>query len=215
MNFMIDDRKPSAVPVETPEAVPVEVLSYARSRCALGYILVARSAKGVCAILMGDDSAYLEADLAAAFPKAALIANLNAVEEDLAEVLRFLERPADGLHLTLDMRGAPFQRRVWEKLRAISIGRTVTYLELARWISPLASPRAVARACAANPIALAIPCHRVVRSSGDLSGYRWGVERKRELIKMEAMREAAFAPRHQEERLASCANKGLTSIGAP
>jgi O-6-methylguanine DNA methyltransferase len=113
------------------------------------------------------------------------------------------------------MRGTPFQRRVWEKLRAISVGRTVTYLELARWISPLACPRAVARACAANPIALAIPCHRVLRSRGDLSGYRWGVERKRELINMEAMREAVFAPRHQEERLASCANKGLTSIGAP
>ena len=196
MNLMTGDGKSSSARAETPEVVPVEVLSYATSRCALGHILVARSAKGVCAILMGDDSAYLEADLAAAFPEAALIANLIAVEEDLAEVLRFLERPADGLHLTLDMRGTPFQRRVWEKLRAISVGRTVTYLELARWISPLAWPRAVARACAANPIALAIPCHRVLRSSGDLSGYRWGVERKRELIEMEAMREAWAAPRH-------------------
>jgi methylated-DNA-[protein]-cysteine S-methyltransferase/AraC family transcriptional regulator of adaptative response/methylated-DNA-[protein]-cysteine methyltransferase len=94
------------------------------------------------------------------------------------------------------MRGTAFQRRVWEKLRAISVGRTVTYMELARWISPLASPRAVARACAANLIALAIPCHRVVCGSGNVSGYRWGVERKRELIKMEAVACARPASRH-------------------
>jgi AraC family transcriptional regulator, regulatory protein of adaptative response / methylated-DNA-[protein]-cysteine methyltransferase len=187
MNLMIGDPKSSAALAETPEVVPVDVLFYATSKCQLGHVLVGRGAKGVCAVLMGDDSAYLEADLTASFPMATLVANLIAVQEDLAEVRRFLERPADGLHLALDMRGTPFQRRVWEKLRAISVGRTVTYMELARWISPLARPRAVAHACAANPIALAIPCHRVVRSSGDLSGYRWGVERKRELIKMEAM----------------------------
>jgi O-6-methylguanine DNA methyltransferase len=139
---------------------------------------------------MGDDSACLEADLAVGLPKATLIAKLVAAQEDLAKVLRFLERPADGLHLALDMRGTPLQRRVWEKVRAISVGRTVTYLELARRISPLASPRVVARACAANLIGLAVPCHRVVGSSGDLSGYRWGLERKRELIKMEAMASA-------------------------
>ena len=98
-----------------------------------------------------------------------------------------MDKPAEGLHLRLDLRGTPFQRRVWEKLRSIRVGRTVTYMELARWISPLASPRAVARACAANPVALAIPCHRVVRSNGGLAGYRWGIERKRELIRREAM----------------------------
>ena len=87
----------------------------------------------------------------------------------------------------LDMRGSPLQRRVWEKLRAIPMGRTVTFTELARWISPLATPRVVAGACAANPIALAIPCHRVVRSNGDLADYCWGIERKRELIRREAM----------------------------
>jgi AraC family transcriptional regulator of adaptative response/methylated-DNA-[protein]-cysteine methyltransferase len=183
MNLMICNDKSSAASAETPEIVPVDVLCYATSECALGHVLVARSTKGVCAILLGDNSADLEADLAAYFPKATLI----AVQEDLAKVLRFLERPADGLHLTLDMRGTPFQRRVWEKLRAISVGRTMTYTELARWISPLASPRAVACACAANPIALAIRCHRVVHGSGDLSGYRWGVERRRELIKKETM----------------------------
>jgi len=102
-------------------------------------------------------------------------------------VIRFVDNPAAGLHLTLDMRGTPLHRRVWEKLRAIPVGRTVTYTELGRWISPLTSARVVAGACAANPIALAIPCHRVVRSDGDLAGYRWGIERKRELIRKEAM----------------------------
>jgi O-6-methylguanine DNA methyltransferase len=199
---MIVDSKSSAALAKAPELVPADILSYATSKSSLGHVLVARGAKGVCAILMGDECAYLEADLVAAFPKATPIANLIAVEEDLAKVLRFLEMPADGLHLTLDMRGTTFQRRVWEKLRAISIGRTVTYMELARWISPIASPRAVARACAANLIALAIPCHRVVRSSGDPSGYRWGVERKRELLKMEAIACGRFrVPLHQEARL--------------
>jgi methylated-DNA-[protein]-cysteine S-methyltransferase/AraC family transcriptional regulator of adaptative response/methylated-DNA-[protein]-cysteine methyltransferase len=126
-------------------------------------------------------------DLAARFPQATLVANGTSVQDDLAEVLRFLEQPADGLHLTLDMRGTSFQRRVWEMLRSISVGKTVTYSELARRISPLASARAVAGACAANPIALAIPCHRIVRSNDDLAGYRWGIERKRELPKKEAM----------------------------
>jgi AraC family transcriptional regulator, regulatory protein of adaptative response / methylated-DNA-[protein]-cysteine methyltransferase len=115
------------------------------------------------------------------------VANDAVVHDDLAKVIRFVDNPAAGLHLTLDMRGTPLHRRVWEKLRAIPVGRTVTHTELARWISPLTSARVVAGACAANPIALAIPCHRVVRSDGDLAGYRWGVERKRELLRKEAM----------------------------
>jgi O-6-methylguanine DNA methyltransferase len=195
MKLMIGD----STRMEAPEVVPVDALSYATSKFPLGHVLFARSAKGVCAILMGDHSAYLEADLAGSFPEAALIARLSAVAEDLAKVLCFLESPTDGLHLMLDMRGTAFQRRVWEKLRAISVGRTVTYIELARWISPLASPRAVARACAANLIALAIPCHRVVGSGGDLSGYRWGVERKRQLLEMEAMTLGYVAPPHHQE----------------
>ena len=107
------------------------------------------------------------------------------IEDDLAKVRSYIENPAAGLDLALDMRGTPFQRRVWEKLRTIPVGRTVTYRELARWISPLANPRAVGSACAANPIALAIPCHRAVRSDGTLAGYRWGIERKRELLNRE------------------------------
>jgi AraC family transcriptional regulator, regulatory protein of adaptative response / methylated-DNA-[protein]-cysteine methyltransferase len=187
MNLTIGYRTFSFAPANAPELALAERISYATSKCALGHMLLARSANGVCAILMGDDHTYLEADLTAAFPEAALIANRIAVEEDLAKALDFLERPADRLHLTLDMRGTALQRRVWERLRAISIGRTVTYMELAHWISPLASPRTVARACAANPIALAIPCHRVVGGGGDLCGYRWGLERKRQLIEMEAL----------------------------
>lgn len=206
MSFMIDYRKSLIGFVATLEVVPVDVLYYATSTCVLGNVLVARSAKGVCAILIGDDRTYLETDLAISFADATLIANFVAVQEDLAKVVRFLERPAAGLHLTLDMRGTALQRRVWEKLRAISIGRTVTYMELARWISPLASPRAVARACAANLIALAIPCHRVIGSGGNLYGYRWGLERKRQLIEMEA---AASVPRRNA--LASHAASAATS----
>ena len=159
------------------------MLYYATGECALGQVLVARSAKGVCAILIGADHDELKADLTARFPQAKLVA-VEAVVHDLAKVIRFVEKPALGLHLTLDMRGTPFQRRVWEQLRTIPVGRTVTYMQLARWISPLASPRAVAGACSANPLALAIPCHR---SNGDLGGYRWRIERKRELIRKEAI----------------------------
>jgi O-6-methylguanine DNA methyltransferase len=164
-----------------------EIISFATSKSAIGRVLLARSAKGVCAILIDDDDDELEADLPFRFPKAKLVSNDPVVRSDLAKVIRFVSKPCEGLHLTLDMRGTPFQRSVWEKLCAIPIDRTVSYMDLACRMSPKASPRAVASACAANPIALAIPCHRVVRSDGGLAGYRWGIERKRELIKKEAM----------------------------
>ena len=108
------------------------------------------------------------------------------MQADLAKVTRFVDKPTEGLDLPLDLRGTPFQRRVWEALRAISVGTTVTYSELANSIGAPNAVRAVAGACAANPIAFAVPCHRVVGSDGDLTGYYWGVERKRELIKKEA-----------------------------
>jgi AraC family transcriptional regulator of adaptative response/methylated-DNA-[protein]-cysteine methyltransferase len=187
MNLMISETRLRHVPAATHIEVTVDILCYATGECTLGRVLVARSVNGVCAILMGADHDELEADLAARFPQATLVANEAVVHDDLAKVIRFVDKPAEGLHLTLDMRGTPLQRRVWEKLRTISVGRTVTYTELARWISPLASARVIAGACAANPIALAIPCHRVVRTDGDLAGYRWGIERKRELIRREAM----------------------------
>jgi AraC family transcriptional regulator, regulatory protein of adaptative response / methylated-DNA-[protein]-cysteine methyltransferase len=181
MNLMI-----SKIAAATHADATVDTISYASGECALGRLLVARSVSGVCAILIGADHDELKADLAARFPEAKLVANEAVVHDDLAKVIRFVDNPAEGLHLPLDMRGTSFQHRVWEKLRAIPVGRTVTYMELARWIGPLASARAVAGACASNPIALAIPCHRVVRSNGDLADYRWGVERKRELIRNEA-----------------------------
>jgi AraC family transcriptional regulator of adaptative response/methylated-DNA-[protein]-cysteine methyltransferase len=187
MNLMISKSALPLAPVAVPTVVTLDIISYATGECALGRVLVARSVKGVCAILIGADHDELEVDLAVRFPQARLVASEAAVHDDLAKVIRFADKPAEGLDLTLDMRGTPFQRRVWEKLRAIPAGRTVTYMELARWVGPLTSARAVAGACAANSIALAVPCHRVVRSDGDLAGYRWGIERKRELIQKEAM----------------------------
>jgi AraC family transcriptional regulator, regulatory protein of adaptative response / methylated-DNA-[protein]-cysteine methyltransferase len=186
MNLMIVKRAFLTAPAATPAKVPVDVLSYATTGCALGQLLLARSTMGVCAILISNGDKELVADLGARFPEAQLIENKAARHDDLAKVIRFVDKPAEGLYFPLDMRGTPLQRRVWQKLRAIPAGRTVTYMELARWISPFASPRAVADACAANPIALAIPCHRAVCGNTDLAGYHWGIERKRELIRREA-----------------------------
>ena len=186
MNLMISNTVSLPAPAATHADATVDTISYAIGECALGQVLIARSISGVCAILIGADRDELEADLAARFPKARLVANEAAVHDDLTKLIRFVDEPAEGLHLPLDMRGTPFQIRVWERLRTIPVGRTVTYTELARWISSLASARAVAAACAANSIALAVPCHRVVRSDGGLADYRWGIARKRELIRTEA-----------------------------
>ncbi|MDH7785472.1 AraC family transcriptional regulator of adaptative response/methylated-DNA-[protein]-cysteine methyltransferase [Ochrobactrum sp. 19YEA23] len=163
-----------------------DILSYAITNCELGRILVARSTKGVCSILIGDEADALIADLARRFPKSMLNADENDVKDDIGKVLRYVAKPSEGLHLELDMRGTPFQRQVWEKLQKIPVGQTVSYTELASSLSPLFHSRSVATACAANPIALAVPCHRVVRSDGTLAGYRWGLERKRNLIEKEA-----------------------------
>lgn len=186
MNRMIKTGtlRPDPLANFTPTAA--DVLSYTVADCDLGKVLVARSAKGVCSILLGDSAEALAENLAGRFPQSTLVPSEAMVKDDVAKVLRYIAKPFGDLRLTLDMRGTPFQRRVWEKLRAIAAGRTVTYTELARWLSPLSHPRAVASACAANPIALAIPCHRVVRSNGELAGYRWGIERKRTLIEKEA-----------------------------
>ena len=132
----------------------VDTISYATDECALGQVLVARSVSGVCAILIGAGN-----DLAARFPKAKLVANEAVVHDDLAKVIRFVDKPSEGLDLPLDLRGTPFQRRVWETLRTIPIGTTMTYTELARSIGAPKSVRAVAAACASNLIALAVPCH--------------------------------------------------------
>lgn len=159
---------------------------YANGDSVLGKILVARSSVGICAILMGDTEEELVADLAARFPNRVLVHNGSS--DDLGQVLRFIDKPSAGLDLQFDMRhGTAFQRRVWEVLLTVRCGSIISYSALARRIGQPEAVRAVARACAANAIALGIPCHRVLRSDGTLSGYRWGVERKRALINREAM----------------------------
>ena len=166
---------------------PSREIAFTTGRSPLGTLLVARSAHGICAILIGSEAEELTADLASRFPKSALVRNDETLDGDLEKILRFIETPAQGLDLELDVHGTSFQRRVWDALCGIPSSRTVTYAALARRIGEPGSVRAVANACAANAIALAIPCHRVVRSDGTLSGYRWGVERKRALLAREAL----------------------------
>lgn len=161
-------------------------IRFAVGECSLGSIMVARSDKGVCAIAIGDDPQILVRDLQDRFPRAELIGGDANFEALVARVVGLVETPAIGLDLPLDVRGTAFQRRVWFALRDIPAGMTVTYADIARAIGAPKAVRAVAGACAANTLAVAIPCHRVVRSDGALSGYRWGVERKRALIEREA-----------------------------
>lgn len=161
------------------------VIRFAVGECSLGAILVAASELGMCAILMGDDPDALARDLQDRFPKADLIGGDTGFERLVARVVGFVEMPKLGLDLPLDVRGTAFQQRVWQALRAIPAGSTMSYSDVARQIGAPKSARAVAQACAANALAVAIPCHRVVRSDGGLSGYRWGVERKRALLERE------------------------------
>jgi AraC family transcriptional regulator, regulatory protein of adaptative response / methylated-DNA-[protein]-cysteine methyltransferase len=160
-------------------------IRFAIGECSLGSILVARSAKGVCAILLGDDPDALLRDLQDRFPRASLIGGDAAFEDLIAKVVGFVEAPALGLDLPLDVRGTAFQQRVWQALREIPAGSTASYTDIAQAIGAPKAVRAVAHACAANALAVAIPCHRVVRNDGALSGYRWGIERKRALLERE------------------------------
>jgi AraC family transcriptional regulator of adaptative response/methylated-DNA-[protein]-cysteine methyltransferase len=161
-------------------------IRFAVGQCSLGAILVAQSQRGICAILLGDDPDALVRELQDQFPKARLIGGDAAFERWVAQVVGFIEAPAIGLQLPLDVQGTAFQERVWRALREIPPGATASYTEIAERIGSPRSVRAVAQACGANRLAVAIPCHRVVRRDGDLSGYRWGVERKRELLRREA-----------------------------
>jgi AraC family transcriptional regulator of adaptative response/methylated-DNA-[protein]-cysteine methyltransferase len=161
-------------------------IRFALGLCSLGSILIASSARGVCAIALGDDPELLLRELQDRFPNAQLIGGDATFEQLVARVVGFIETPVLGLDLPLDVRGSAFQQRVWQALRDIPAGSTVSYSELARRIGSPKAARAVAGACATNPLALAIPCHRVVRSDGALSGYRWGVARKRALLEREA-----------------------------
>jgi AraC family transcriptional regulator of adaptative response/methylated-DNA-[protein]-cysteine methyltransferase len=152
----------------------------------LGTVLVARSAQGVCAILLGDDPDLLRRDLQRRFPDAALRAADQELDGTASAVVALIEAPAARrLDVELDLRGTTFQRRVWHALREIPAGSTATYSEIAERIGAPGSARAVAVACAANPLAVAVPCHRVIRNDGGLSGYRWGVERKKALLERE------------------------------
>jgi len=161
-------------------------IRFAIGECSLGAILVAATEVGVCAILLGDDPEALIRDLQDRFDRATLVGGDGEFEALVAQVVGFVEQPRLGLDLPLDVRGTAFQQRVWQALRDIPAGQTAGYLDIAARIGAPKAVRAVAQACAANAIAVAIPCHRVVRTDGALSGYRWGVERKRALLDREA-----------------------------
>ncbi len=161
-------------------------IRFAVGECSLGAILVASSERGVCAILLGDDADALTRDLQNRFPRANLIGGDEEFEQLVSKVVGFVEAPALGLDLPLDVRGTAFQQRVWQALQKVPVGSTASYADIANRIGSPKSVRAVAQACGANALAVAIPCHRVVRNDGALSGYRWGVERKRALLEREA-----------------------------
>ena len=161
-------------------------IRYGIGQSSLGRVLAAASERGICAIMLGDDDAALVDDLQRRFPNARAIAADADFQDSVAQVVAMIEEPAQGLALPLDIRGTAFQRRVWQALHAIPAGETRSYADLARAVGAPAAARAVAGACAANKLAVAVPCHRVVRGDGSISGYRWGVERKRALLAREA-----------------------------
>jgi methylated-DNA-[protein]-cysteine S-methyltransferase/AraC family transcriptional regulator of adaptative response/methylated-DNA-[protein]-cysteine methyltransferase len=181
------DRPASVIPSpkESDTRVAAEI-AFATRASPIGEVLVARRAIGVCAIFLGSDAEALERDLATSFPGSKLTKDEPRLRDDLSKVVRFIETPDQGLDLPLDIGGTPFQRSVWEVLRTVPVGATITYSALARRIGRPSAVRAVASACAANAIALGIPCHRVILNNGALSGYRWGEERKRALLERES-----------------------------
>ncbi len=161
-------------------------IGFAVAGCSLGVLLVARSARGVCAILLGDEADHLERDLQRRFPAVRLVRGGRELEPITRQVIDLVESRASSPGVPLDLQGTAFERRVWSALRRIPAGRTASYAQIAARIGAPKAVRAVARACAANKLAVAVPCHRVVRSDGALSGYRWGVARKRMLLAREA-----------------------------
>jgi len=162
-----------------------QAIWYALADSALGRVLVAGTARGLCAIFFGDADAALEAELRTCFPNARLVAADEAMREWVAEAVAYIDMPKGVFQLPLDIQGTAFQQKVWAALRDIPFGETVTYAELALRVGAPAATRAVASACGANPAAVAVPCHRVLRSDGGLGGYRWGIERKRRLLDRE------------------------------
>jgi AraC family transcriptional regulator, regulatory protein of adaptative response / methylated-DNA-[protein]-cysteine methyltransferase len=163
-------------------------IHFAIGECSLGSILVAKSERGVCAVLIGDDPLQLMRDLQDQFPKANLIGGESGYEDLVAKVVGLIEKPGVGFDLPLDIRGTAFQQRVWKALQQIPVGSTASYADIAKLIGMPNAVRAVAKACGANSLAVAIPCHRVIRNDGAISGYRWGAERKQSLLDREAER---------------------------
>jgi len=161
------------------------VIRFAVGQCSLGAILVAATPIGICAIALGDDPEALIKQLEDQFPRAKLVGGDAKFENWVAKVVGFIERPSAGLNLPLDIQGTAFQQRVWKMLCKVPCGKTTTYVQIAQRVGAPTAVRAVAGAIAANKIAVAIPCHRVVRTDGSLSGYRWGVARKKALIERE------------------------------
>ncbi|MFD2756680.1 methylated-DNA--[protein]-cysteine S-methyltransferase [Comamonas terrae] len=168
-----------------------QTIRFAVAECSLGSLLVASTARGVCSVLLGDDAQALVHDLQRRFAAAELVGGDARYEQTVAQVVALVEQPRVGLELPLDIQGTAFQQRVWQALQAIPAGQTISYSELAQRLGMPQAARAVANAVAANPIAVAVPCHRVVRNDGSLSGYRWGVERKRALLLREAQQAKA------------------------
>ena len=171
-----------------------QIIRYAIAKSSLGLTLVAASEKGICAIFFGDDPEGLRKDLQATFPRAEIVGADKSFEKLTAKVLAFVDDPAKDLDLPLDVRGTAFQHRVWDALRRIPLGSTMSYAGLAKKIGAPNAVRAVARACATNRIAVAIPCHRVVGSDGSLTGYRGGIERKRKLLAKETPSKFKLTP---------------------
>jgi AraC family transcriptional regulator of adaptative response/methylated-DNA-[protein]-cysteine methyltransferase len=167
-------------------------IHFATGKCSLGIVLVASTEKGICAIQFGDDIATLTEALRDRFPRATLMRASRDFARSLTQVISFVEKPDSAFSLPLDVRGTAFQQRVWQALREIPPGETTTYSELAASIGRRSAVRAVGAACGANPVAVVIPCHRVIGKNGDLTGYRWGVSRKRSLLQRES---AASNPR--------------------
>ena len=159
-------------------------IRYAIGKSSLGLILIAESERGLCSIMLGDDPDVLLDELLKRFSKAEIIAGDRAFEQHVAQVVGFVESPKIGLDLPLDIQGTAFQQRVWQALRQIPSGKTASYAEIASSIGSPKAARAIAQACASNYLAVAIPCHRIVHNDGSISGYRWGVERKKALLKM-------------------------------
>lgn len=162
-----------------------EIIRFSIIPCSLGHVLIALSSHGIIALFLGDDIDELRDELAHRFPAAMLEEGGAALDAIAAQVVAFVESPAQELKVPLDIRGTAFQQSVWSMLRKIPPGTTASYTEIAQRIGHPTAMRAVAQACAANPLAIVVPCHRVVRSDGGLSGYRWGVQRKRALLERE------------------------------